>query len=194
MRIQKYSKGISRNIIIFKLSFVLTSNRFNSIILLVLQYSLHPCFKHSSPYVLQIIQNFFLVEREGKVSRSFMHGKKMVELDDAQYFTIVFRRKKKEKCVYVYICVYTRMKYSSWQALTHIESHGWVEQFEPPMFSDDGDTFLTILPKRQHDGSYWRHAVAITNVSSSTPRKTALTSGRFVVTEIVSWDQKKSYL
>lgn len=55
--------------------------------------------------ILQIIQNFFLVEREGKASRSFMHGKKMVELDDAQYFTIVFRRKKKEKCVYMYICV-----------------------------------------------------------------------------------------
>ena len=123
-----------------------------------------------------------------------MHGKKIVELDDAQYFTIVFRRKKKKKCICIYIYMYTRMKYSSWQALTHIESHGWVEQFEPPMFSDDGDTFLTILPKKQHDGSYWRHAVAITNVSSATPRKTALTSGRFVVTEIVSWDQKKSYL
>lgn len=129
-----------------------------------------------------------------EASRSSMHGKKIVELDDAQYFTIVFRRKKKEKHVYVCVYMYTRMKYSSWQALTHIESHGWVEQFEPPMFSDDGDTFLTILPKKQHDGSYWRHAVAITNVSSATPRKTALTSGRFVVTEIVSWDQKKSYL
>lgn len=104
------------------------------------------------------------------------------------------KRRSVYMCIYICVCVYTRMKYSSWQALTHIESHGWVEQFEPPMFSDDGDTFLTILPKRQHDGSYWRHAVAITNVSSSTPRKTALTSGRFVVTEIVSWDQKKSYL
>lgn len=102
--------------------------------------------------------------------------------------------RKRRRCTHTHIYIYVRMKYSSSQALTHVESHGWVEQFEPPMFSDDGDTFLTILPKRQRDGTYWRHAVAITNVSSGSPRKTALTSGRFVVTEIVSWDQKKSYL
>lgn len=102
--------------------------------------------------------------------------------------------RKRRRCTHTHIYIYVRMKYSSSQALTHVESHGWVEQFEPPMFSDDGDTFLTILPKRQRDGTYWRHAVAITNVSSASPRKTALTSGRFVVTEIVSWDQKKSYL
>lgn len=80
------------------------------------------------------------------------------------------------------------------QALKHSERHGWVEQFEPPMFTDDGDSFLTILPQKQHDASYWRHAVAITNVSSGKTRSFALTSGRFVVTEIVSWDQKNSYL
>ncbi|XP_050596155.1 venom dipeptidyl peptidase 4 isoform X3 [Bombus affinis] len=79
-------------------------------------------------------------------------------------------------------------------ALKHSERHGWVEQFEPPMFTDDGDSFLTILPQKQHDASYWRHAVAITNVSSGKTRSFALTSGRFVVTEIVSWDQKNSYL
>ncbi|CAK9800503.1 Venom dipeptidyl peptidase 4 [Anthophora quadrimaculata] len=79
-------------------------------------------------------------------------------------------------------------------ALSHFEKHGWVEQFEPPMFSDDGNSFLTILPQRQHDASHWRHAVAITNVSSGRPKSTALTSGRFVVTEIVSWDQENSYL
>lgn len=42
-----------------------------------------------------------------EASRSSMHGKKIVELDDAQYFTIVFRRKKKKKCICVYIYVYT---------------------------------------------------------------------------------------
>lgn len=196
-------KGISGNVIIFHLlagkekvknsiSLLLQNQNYfinipsNSIILLALRYSLHP-----SPYVLSQLSK---ISWSREASRSSMHGKKIVELDDAQYFTIVFRRKKKKKCICMCIYMYTRMKYSSWQALTHIESHGWVEQFEPPMFSDDGDTFLTILPKKQHDGSYWRHAVAITNVSSATPRKTALTSGRFVVTEIVSWDQKKSYL
>ncbi|KOX67434.1 Venom dipeptidyl peptidase 4 [Melipona quadrifasciata] len=87
-----------------------------------------------------------------------------------------------------------RSKRTEIKALKHSESHGWVEQFEPPAFSDDGDSFLTILPQRQHDSSYWRHAVAITNVSTGKPRNVALTSGRFVVTEIVSWDQKNSYL
>ncbi|XP_017885602.1 venom dipeptidyl peptidase 4 isoform X2 [Ceratina calcarata] len=79
-------------------------------------------------------------------------------------------------------------------ALSHSEKRGWVEQFEPPMFSDDGDSFLTILPQRQHDASYWRHAIAITNITSGKPRIAAITSGRFVVTEIVSWDQQNSYL
>lgn len=140
----------------------------------------------------------FLLGRERGKSFSLIHAwKEDGRTRRCAIFHHRFPTKEKGElciCVYMCVCVYTRMKYSSWQALTHIESHGWVEQFEPPMFSDDGDTFLTILPKRQHDGSYWRHAVAITNVSSSTPRKTALTSGRFVVTEIVSWDQKKSYL
>ncbi|CAL7939159.1 unnamed protein product [Xylocopa violacea] len=79
-------------------------------------------------------------------------------------------------------------------ALSHFEQHGWVEQFEPPVFSSNGDSFLTILPIRQHDATHWRHAVAITNVTSGTPSTVALTSGRLVVTEIVSWDQEKESL
>lgn len=109
-----------------------------------------------------------------------------VELNDAQFFATVFTGRGgmdgKRDEIFIF------------QALKHSERHGWVEQFEPPMFTDDGDSFLTILPQKQHDASYWRHAVAITNVSSGKTRSFALTSGRFVVTEIVSWDQKNSYL
>ncbi|XP_076624535.1 venom dipeptidyl peptidase 4 isoform X2 [Colletes latitarsis] len=76
----------------------------------------------------------------------------------------------------------------------YFEEHGWVEQFEPPLFSDDGNSFLTILPQRQENDSHWRHVVAITNVSSGRATTSALTSGHFVVTEIVSWDQENSYL
>lgn len=86
------------------------------------------------------------------------------------------------------------MKYLFFQALSYAEEHGWVEQFEPPVFSKDGDSFLTILPQKQNDGKHWRHAVAITNVSSGNAASTALTSGYFVVTEIVSWDEQNSYL
>ncbi|XP_076681327.1 venom dipeptidyl peptidase 4 isoform X3 [Andrena cerasifolii] len=77
---------------------------------------------------------------------------------------------------------------------SYFEKHGWVEQFEPPVFSKDGNTFLTILPQKQSDTRDWRHVVAITNVSSGKPASTALTSGHFVVTEIVSWDEENSYL
>lgn len=86
------------------------------------------------------------------------------------------------------------MKYSSVQGWSYFEKYGWVEQFEPPMFSKDGNTFLTILPQKQSDTRDWRHVVAITNVSSGKPASTALTSGHFVVTEIVSWDEENSYL
>ncbi|KAH0953559.1 hypothetical protein HN011_011109, partial [Eciton burchellii] len=79
-------------------------------------------------------------------------------------------------------------------ALSYSEKNGWVEQFVAPMFSDDGTSFLLILPQRQEDGSNWRHAVLVTNATSGSPLTTALTSGYFVVTEIVSWDQDDSYL
>jgi len=80
------------------------------------------------------------------------------------------------------------------QALSYSEKNGWVEQFVAPMFSDDGTSFLLILPRRQEDGSNWRHAVLVTNATSGSPLTIALTSGYFVVTEIVSWDQDDSYL
>lgn len=118
-----------------------------------------------------------------------MPDKRIVEFDDVQFFVDIPAEGEGRECRDE-----RRMRYSSLQALKHFGNHGWVEQFEPPVFSDDGDSFLTILPERQHDDSYWRHAVAITNVSSGKPRRDALTSGRFVVTEIVSWDQKNSYL
>jgi len=63
-----------------------------------------------------------------------------------------------------------------------------------PTFNDDGTSFLLILPQRQEDGSNWRHAVLVTNATSGSPFATALTSGYFVVTEIVSWDQEDSCL
>ncbi|XP_012141097.2 venom dipeptidyl peptidase 4 isoform X2 [Megachile rotundata] len=79
-------------------------------------------------------------------------------------------------------------------ALSYSEKGGWVEQFEAPLFSEDGDSFLTILPQRQNDDSHWRHVVRVSGVSSGKPNTEPLTSGHLVVTEIVSWDQERSYL
>ncbi|XP_039303125.1 dipeptidyl aminopeptidase-like protein 6 isoform X3 [Solenopsis invicta] len=79
-------------------------------------------------------------------------------------------------------------------ALSYGEENGWVEQFEAPIFSEDGTSFLLILPQKQKNGSDWRHVVLVTNATSGRPTTTALTSGYFVVTEIVSWDREDSYL
>ncbi|XP_036148733.1 venom dipeptidyl peptidase 4 isoform X5 [Monomorium pharaonis] len=79
-------------------------------------------------------------------------------------------------------------------ALSYGETNGWVEQFEAPMFSEDGTSFLLILPQKQDNGSDWRHVMLVTNATSGRPIITALTSGYYVVTEIVSWDREDSYL
>ncbi|XP_014604197.1 PREDICTED: venom dipeptidyl peptidase 4 isoform X1 [Polistes canadensis] len=79
-------------------------------------------------------------------------------------------------------------------ALTYIEKHGWVEQFETPLFSKDGTSFLLILPRKQKDGTDWRHLVLVKNATNGSPITVSLTSGYFVVTEIVSWDQENSYV
>ncbi|KAK0074148.1 hypothetical protein PV325_008706 [Microctonus aethiopoides] len=82
------------------------------------------------------------------------------------------------------------LKYNT--ALAYAEKHGWVEQFSPPHFSRTGMEFLLILPQKQLDNDTWPHLVMVTNATSSTPRIRALTSGTFVVTEIVGWDENNS--
>lgn len=64
----------------------------------------------------------------------------------------------------------------------------------PPLFSRDGTAFLLILPQKQGNRGDWRHAVLVTNATDSTPKVTALTSGLFVVTEIVAWDEDNHYV
>lgn len=111
--------------------------------------------------------------------------------DNLVYATWMNRVQNK---AYFHFCYVNDLAPNCTTALSYAEEHGWVEQFEPPVFSKDGDSFLTILPQKQNDGKHWRHAVAITNVSSGNAASTALTSGYFVVTEIVSWDEQNSYL
>ncbi|XP_015595104.1 venom dipeptidyl peptidase 4, partial [Cephus cinctus] len=79
-------------------------------------------------------------------------------------------------------------------ALSYVESDGWVEQFDAPHFSKDGTAFLLILPQSQGEDGDWRHLVLVTNATSGSPSTIALTSGTFVVTEIISWDEDSNYV
>ena len=86
------------------------------------------------------------------------------------------------------------MKSPLFQALAYKERNGWVEQFVPPLFSKDGTSFLIILPQKQGNRGDWRHAVMVSNATSKYPEITSITSGLFVVTEIVAWDEDNHYV
>ncbi|XP_033227069.1 venom dipeptidyl peptidase 4 isoform X2 [Belonocnema kinseyi] len=77
--------------------------------------------------------------------------------------------------------------------LSYTEANGWVDQFAPPVFSKDGAAFLLILPQKQSDKGDWKHLVLVSNATTDA-KTTALTSGTFVVTEIVSWDQENHFV
>ncbi|XP_008202160.1 venom dipeptidyl peptidase 4 isoform X1 [Nasonia vitripennis] len=79
-------------------------------------------------------------------------------------------------------------------ALAYKERNGWVEQFVPPLYSKDGTAFVLILPQKQGNRGDWRHAVLVTEATTKHPIVTALTSGLFVVTEIVAWDEDNHYV
>lgn len=79
-------------------------------------------------------------------------------------------------------------------ALAYKEKNGWVEQFVPPLYSKDGTSFLIILPQEQSNKGDWRHVVLISNATTNAPKVTALTSGLFVVAEIVAWDEENHYV
>ncbi|XP_076294344.1 venom dipeptidyl peptidase 4 isoform X2 [Lasioglossum baleicum] len=111
--------------------------------------------------------------------------------DNLVYATWMNRVQNK---AYFHFCYVDGLAPNCTVMLKYFEERGWVEQFEPPVFTEDGNSFLTILPQKQANGSYWRHVTAITNVTSNRPSTNPLTSGHFVVTEIVGLDQANSYL
>ncbi|KAJ8970898.1 hypothetical protein NQ317_009050, partial [Molorchus minor] len=67
------------------------------------------------------------------------------------------------------------------------QTDGWLELFTPPIFSSDGSKFVLILSQDQGNslGSY-RHIVLYNTEENSEGE--ALTSGTFVVTEILAWN------
>jgi hypothetical protein len=67
------------------------------------------------------------------------------------------------------------------------EPSGWVDLVTPPLFSADGTKMVLILPHDQgpRNGAY-RHVSVVQK-----GQNVALTSGKFTVTEILSWDRAR---
>jgi dipeptidyl-peptidase-4 len=76
------------------------------------------------------------------------------------------------------------------QLLPLREPSGWLDLFTAPLFSPDGTKMVLILPHDQgpSNGAY-RHVSVVQQ-----GRSVALTSGKFTVTEIVSWDRARNLM
>ncbi|KAL1115092.1 hypothetical protein AAG570_007123 [Ranatra chinensis] len=65
------------------------------------------------------------------------------------------------------------------------ENRGWVESPGAPVFSPDGNTYLTLAPIRDGTSGYFRHVVAV-NIPKK--RFLPLTDGKYDVVRISAWD------
>ncbi|KAK4880204.1 hypothetical protein RN001_008350 [Aquatica leii] len=73
------------------------------------------------------------------------------------------------------------------------QPNGWVELFTPPKFSKDGSKFVIIESQDQGNGEgFYRHLTLYDRVANS--RGKPLTSGLFVVTEILEWDNTNNLI
>lgn len=61
--------------------------------------------------------------------------------------------------------------------------------FTPPLFNRDGTKMLLILSHEQGNAGGYRHVTMIERKPNS--RLMPLSKGKFVVTEILSWDENK---
>ncbi|XP_045111880.1 inactive dipeptidyl peptidase 10-like isoform X1 [Portunus trituberculatus] len=77
---------------------------------------------------------------------------------------------------------------------THREQsggRGWVELYDAPIFSTDGQSFLVRLPVRNGDQGEFKH-VNLYNVRMH--QVIPITHGAYEVTEILGWDQNNNYI
>ena len=72
------------------------------------------------------------------------------------------------------------------------EDNGWIEIMAPPVYSDTDNTFIQILPSDQDAAAdtnlTYPHIALVDTDKDST---TFVTSGQFVVREILSWDEEQ---
>jgi dipeptidyl-peptidase-4 len=77
--------------------------------------------------------------------------------------------------------------------LSSEEKSGWVTVTEP-LFTKDGSKMAVIHPQRQDgEAGDYRH-LTLVDLASPTSRPIALTKGKFVVTEILSWDEENHFM
>ncbi|KAK7866724.1 hypothetical protein R5R35_003146 [Gryllus longicercus] len=70
------------------------------------------------------------------------------------------------------------------------EEAGWLDLFVPPIFSKDGKRVVFVYPQNQsNDAGAYRHVTLIER-EPKFDSLISLTSGKFVVTEILAWDEK----
>lgn len=71
------------------------------------------------------------------------------------------------------------------------DNHGWIEIQAPPLYSDYDNTFIQILPSVQDTNITYPH-IALVDTDKNTT--TFVTSGLFVVREILSWDEDEQVI
>lgn len=76
------------------------------------------------------------------------------------------------------------------QILNYDETNGWIDLFVPPKFSERGDKMVLIFPHDQGGAAGAFKHVTIIDRSQKELAPVPLTSGKYVVTEIVSWDTR----
>ncbi|XP_049787513.1 venom dipeptidyl peptidase 4-like isoform X1 [Schistocerca cancellata] len=86
------------------------------------------------------------------------------------------------------IVVCSTVDFSCKNILEIKEPKGWIDLFVPPKFSDNGDKMIIILPQEEDEkNGAFRH-ITLVDRNFVPPKMTALTTGKFVVTEILAWD------
>lgn len=76
---------------------------------------------------------------------------------------------------------------------TNRGGRGWV-LIEHVKFINQGQQFLTILPNDEGDSGAWKHVAMVTTSMNTDGIKTFLTHGRYDVSEILAYDQEKSFV
>ncbi|XP_063218410.1 dipeptidyl aminopeptidase-like protein 6 [Bacillus rossius redtenbacheri] len=68
------------------------------------------------------------------------------------------------------------------------EGRGWVDIQDAPLFSQDGNTYVTIAPVRDGPAGHFKHVISV-NIAKK--RVLPLTHGRFEVARILAWDHQE---
>jgi dipeptidyl aminopeptidase/acylaminoacyl peptidase len=71
------------------------------------------------------------------------------------------------------------------------EPNGWVELYDAPLFSSDGNYYLARLPVLEGEHGYYKH---VCHIDVASKRNTPLTQGRFEVTQILAWDEENHFI